>query len=65
VVEIDGQDRLVLVYEGAADLSRRTLAKVLPLETLPERIERVASLPRLASGKIDRGAVRDLVLGKS
>ncbi|MBV9753244.1 MAG: amino acid adenylation domain-containing protein [Hyphomicrobiales bacterium] len=41
---------------------RVALARQLPAYMVPARFERVATLPRLASGKIDRGALKKLEL---
>jgi amino acid adenylation domain-containing protein len=52
-------DRLAVGYEGEADSAavRRTLADRLPPHAMPTVIAKLDGLPRLASGKIDRGAL--------
>jgi acyl-coenzyme A synthetase/AMP-(fatty) acid ligase len=52
---------LLAVYEADADVPRRALYAHLPLESVPARIVRVAGIPRLPGGKIDRGAARALI----
>ncbi|MGL4287146.1 MAG: Pls/PosA family non-ribosomal peptide synthetase [Phreatobacter sp.] len=67
----DGLDQLVAflvpVAHGAsagldAKALRRGLAQSLPAYMVPSRFETVAALPRLASGKVDRKALKALPL---
>jgi acyl-CoA synthetase (AMP-forming)/AMP-acid ligase II len=62
--------RLVAVClkdEQAGDLLpaavRRRCGKLVPRYAVPDEVVFVDTLPQLASGKLDRGAVRDLVAG--
>ncbi len=58
---LDGPPRLGawVVGEPVGDLRAR-LAERLPAAMLPASVERVATLPRTASGKLDRDALRTL-----
>jgi acyl-coenzyme A synthetase/AMP-(fatty) acid ligase len=49
-------DRLVLLYEGTADVNRirGELAQIYPSEVLPKRIQEVVGLPRTPLGKLVR-----------
>ncbi|MDB5589651.1 Pls/PosA family non-ribosomal peptide synthetase [Enterovirga sp.] len=65
----DGIDRLVafLVPERDTDLAtaqlRARLRRDLPAYMVPDHFERVAELPRLSSGKVDRKALRAAPIG--
>lgn len=53
---------LVLVYEADEELHPSALARALPTQMLPRRMLWVPQLPRLPSGKVDRGAVESLAM---
>jgi long-chain acyl-CoA synthetase len=52
---------LVAAYEGDAEISKRAVREHLPLESLPARLVRVNTLPRLPNGKIDRLKAKSLL----
>lgn len=54
------KDRLLAVYEGAPEPAEllRALRGRLPKYMLPEQLERVAKLPRLPNGKLDRAGLK-------
>ncbi len=55
----EGDMRIAAFFEGEAepDEVRGRLAALLPRAARPEALERLERLPRLGSGKIDRGAI--------
>lgn len=59
--ELEAADgTLVLVYEADAELHPSALARALPSQMWPRRMLWVPHLPRLPSGKVDRGAAESL-----
>ncbi|MFZ6011104.1 MAG: condensation domain-containing protein [Bacteroidota bacterium] len=58
----DNRDELVSYYTGRADrkLIRETLSEELPYYMIPSVIVKVAHVPMLPSGKVDRVALRNL-----
>ena len=62
----DGMDQLVAFLVGDVDLDalalRTTLRHSLPAYMVPARFEKVAELPRLSSGKVNRNLLKKAVL---
>jgi amino acid adenylation domain-containing protein len=58
---------LILAYESEKDVSAQDLRKLLvaslPKYMVPSRFERLELMPRLGSGKLDRFAIREQVVG--
>jgi hypothetical protein len=48
---------LAVAWPGAPEALREALSRRLPAAALPRRIEVLEGLPRLANGKVDRGAL--------
>ncbi len=51
--------------EGDTNSLRKALQKTLPPYMVPSHVERVLQLPRLASGKVDRSALRVIPIASS